>query len=92
MCCLSQPTCGKSAAIAAARDGSLRFHPAKPHTQVYLNWLENIRPWVYRVAHNFGLNVRARSRFSRAFEPEMETTLTHGGNTPEQSVLEGERR
>jgi valyl-tRNA synthetase len=32
-------------AIAAAKDGSLRFHPERPHTQVYLNWLENIRPW-----------------------------------------------
>jgi valyl-tRNA synthetase len=32
-------------AIAAARDGSLRFHPEKPWTGVYLNWLENIRPW-----------------------------------------------
>src|SRR3954453_11158700 len=33
-------------AIAAARDGTLRFHPAKPWTDVYLGWLENIRPWV----------------------------------------------
>jgi valyl-tRNA synthetase len=32
-------------AIAAARDGRLRFHPEKPWTGVYLNWLENIRPW-----------------------------------------------
>jgi valyl-tRNA synthetase len=32
-------------AIAAARDGSLRFHPERPHTQVYLTWLESIRPW-----------------------------------------------
>jgi valyl-tRNA synthetase len=32
-------------AIAAARDGSLRFHPERPWTGVYLNWLENIRPW-----------------------------------------------
>src|SRR3954449_6964320 len=32
-------------AIAAARDGSLRFRPEKPWTDVYLNWLENIRPW-----------------------------------------------
>jgi valyl-tRNA synthetase len=32
-------------AIAAARDGTLRFHPEKPWTGVYLNWLENIRPW-----------------------------------------------
>ncbi|MEA2411338.1 MAG: valyl-tRNA synthetase [Thermoleophilaceae bacterium] len=32
-------------AIAAAREGRLRFHPEKPWTDVYLNWLENIRPW-----------------------------------------------
>jgi valyl-tRNA synthetase len=32
-------------AIAAARDGHLRFHPAAPHTKVYLDWLEHIRPW-----------------------------------------------
>jgi valyl-tRNA synthetase len=32
-------------AIAAVRDGSLCFHPEKPWTSVYLNWLENIRPW-----------------------------------------------
>jgi valyl-tRNA synthetase len=32
-------------AIAAARDGSLRFHPERPWTDIYLNWLENIRPW-----------------------------------------------
>jgi valyl-tRNA synthetase len=32
-------------AIAAAEDRSLRFHPEKPWTKVYLDWLENIRPW-----------------------------------------------
>src|SRR4051794_40301082 len=32
-------------AIAAAREGRLRFHPAKPWTDVYLTWLEHIRPW-----------------------------------------------
>src|SRR4051794_23630992 len=32
-------------AIAAARDGSLRFHPERPWTDIYLTWLENIRPW-----------------------------------------------
>jgi valyl-tRNA synthetase len=32
-------------AISAAKDGSLRFHPEKPWTGVYLTWLENIRPW-----------------------------------------------
>ncbi len=28
-----------------ASDGRVRFHPERPHTQVYLDWLENIRPW-----------------------------------------------
>src|SRR3954471_2330692 len=32
-------------AIDVVRDGQIRFHPEKPWTGVYLNWLENIRPW-----------------------------------------------
>ena len=32
-------------AVEAARDGRLRFHPERPWTGVYLDWLENIRPW-----------------------------------------------
>ncbi|MDQ4048371.1 MAG: valine--tRNA ligase [Actinomycetota bacterium] len=31
-------------AIAAAREGRLRFHPER-QTKVYLEWLGNIRPW-----------------------------------------------
>jgi valyl-tRNA synthetase len=32
-------------AIQVVRDGTVRFHPEQPSTDVYLNWLENIRPW-----------------------------------------------
>ena len=32
-------------AIEVVQDGQIRFHPEKPWTGVYLNWLENIRPW-----------------------------------------------
>jgi valyl-tRNA synthetase len=32
-------------AIAAVKEGRLRFHPEHPWTGVYLNWLESIRPW-----------------------------------------------
>jgi valyl-tRNA synthetase len=32
-------------AIDVVRDGTIRFHPEKPWTNVYLDWLENIRPW-----------------------------------------------
>jgi len=32
-------------AIEAVKSGRLKFHPEKPWTAVYLDWLENIRPW-----------------------------------------------
>jgi len=32
-------------AIEAVETGAVRFHPAKPWSKVYLDWLENIRPW-----------------------------------------------
>jgi valyl-tRNA synthetase len=32
-------------AIEAVRDGRVRFHPER-HTRVYMDWMENIRPWV----------------------------------------------
>jgi valyl-tRNA synthetase len=32
-------------AIEAVREGRVRFHPERPWTKVYLDWLEHIRPW-----------------------------------------------
>jgi valyl-tRNA synthetase len=32
-------------AIGAVNDGRVRFIPAEPHTRVYLDWMERIRPW-----------------------------------------------
>jgi len=32
-------------AIEVVERGEVRFHPADPHTRVYLDWLERIRPW-----------------------------------------------
>jgi valyl-tRNA synthetase len=32
-------------AIEVVRDGLISFHPERPWTGVYLDWLENIRPW-----------------------------------------------
>jgi valyl-tRNA synthetase len=32
-------------AIAVVRQGKVRFIPEHPHTRVYLDWLERIRPW-----------------------------------------------
>jgi valyl-tRNA synthetase len=32
-------------AIDVVNDGRVRFIPADPHTRVYLDWMERIRPW-----------------------------------------------
>jgi valyl-tRNA synthetase len=32
-------------AIDAVKDGRIRFIPEQPHTKVYLDWMERIRPW-----------------------------------------------
>jgi valyl-tRNA synthetase len=32
-------------AIEVVTDGRVRFVPAEPHTKVYLDWMERIRPW-----------------------------------------------
>jgi valyl-tRNA synthetase len=32
-------------AIEAVTDGRVRFIPGDPHTKVYLDWMERIRPW-----------------------------------------------
>src|SRR3954471_15320061 len=32
-------------AIEVVKSGQIKFHPEKPWTDVYLGWLENIRPW-----------------------------------------------
>ena len=32
-------------AIECVRDGRVRFHPERPWTGIYLDWLEHIRPW-----------------------------------------------
>jgi valyl-tRNA synthetase len=32
-------------AMEVVRNGRVRFHPERPWSDVYLNWLENIRPW-----------------------------------------------
>ncbi len=32
-------------AAAVVRDGRVRFHPDQPWSKVYLDWLDNIRPW-----------------------------------------------
>jgi RNA polymerase sigma-70 factor (ECF subfamily) len=46
---------------------------------------------VFRVAHNLGLNVRARQESGLPFEPALECCLAAPGKDPEQALIERER-
>jgi len=53
--------------------------------------LENPRAWVFRVAHNLGLKIRARQNSEAPFDPQWGEQ--YGGQTgnPESELLERER-
>lgn len=53
--------------------------------------VQNPRAWVFRVAHNLGLKIRARQSTQAPFDPELELKLSSTDVSPEQSVLERER-
>jgi RNA polymerase sigma-70 factor (ECF subfamily) len=51
----------------------------------------NTRAWVFRVAHNHGLNLRAREDVMQPYDPELESHLVEKRNDPEQDAIEGEQ-
>jgi RNA polymerase sigma-70 factor (ECF subfamily) len=53
--------------------------------------IQNPRAWVFRVAHNWGLKVRARYAAETPFDPELEVRLASPGRNPEQDMLARER-
>ena len=53
--------------------------------------IHNPRAWVFRVAHNHGLNLRERQDYVRSFEPEIESCLPAPEKSPEQALIEQER-
>jgi RNA polymerase sigma-70 factor (ECF subfamily) len=53
--------------------------------------VRNPKAWIFRVAHNLGLKLRARESMQRAFDPELEAKLRDPELTPEMSLLERER-
>ncbi|MCC6345342.1 MAG: sigma-70 family RNA polymerase sigma factor [Bryobacterales bacterium] len=52
--------------------------------------IRNHRAWIFRVAHNLGLKIRARQS-SRPFDPGLESRLRDPDRNPEQSLLDRER-
>jgi RNA polymerase sigma-70 factor (ECF subfamily) len=52
--------------------------------------IENPRAWVFRVAHNYGLKVRARQD-QPPFDPALDERIASAEAGPEESLLERER-
>lgn len=53
--------------------------------------IQNPRGWIFRVAHNYGLKVRARQINEASFDPDLESSLARSTHTPEHDLLERER-
>jgi RNA polymerase sigma-70 factor (ECF subfamily) len=52
--------------------------------------IQNVRGWVFRVAHNYGLKVKAKEREHRAIDDAMERSPGAAMN-PESQAIENER-
>ncbi len=53
--------------------------------------IRNPRGWIFRVAHNQGLRIRARQASEETFDPELGARLMSHADSPERELLERER-
>jgi RNA polymerase sigma-70 factor (ECF subfamily) len=53
--------------------------------------IQNPRAWIFRVAHNLGLNIRARQNLQAPFDADLESQLVGTALNPEQSLLQREQ-
>ena len=53
--------------------------------------IESLRGWVFRVAHNYGLKVRARQASEERFDPALEARLTSPADNAERELLDREK-
>lgn len=53
--------------------------------------IQNVRGWVFRVAHNYGLKVKAKEREHGAIDDAIERS-PDSGSTPEHQAIENERQ
>ena len=53
--------------------------------------IQNPRGWIFRVAHNLGLKIRAKQSTQTPFDPEIELKLRSPELNPEQSLLDREQ-
>jgi RNA polymerase sigma-70 factor, ECF subfamily len=53
--------------------------------------IENLRAWLFRVAHNLGLKVRSRERAFRSVQPDWERLTERAVESPERAMLDREK-
>lgn len=53
--------------------------------------IESMRGWVFRVAHNYGLKVRARQNVEQKFDPAFEAQLRSPAVSAERDLLDREK-
>jgi len=53
--------------------------------------IQNPRAWIFRVAHNLGLKIRARQNNQAPFDPDLEAQIAAPALNPEQSLIEREQ-
>jgi RNA polymerase sigma-70 factor, ECF subfamily len=71
----------------AAQEVFLRLYAALRKGQE----IQNPRAWIFRVAHNLGLKIRARQNSEEPFNPELRSRSAILTPTPESELLERER-
>jgi len=71
----------------AAQEVFLRLYASLKKGEEILN----PRAWVFRVAHNLGLKVRARQDAEAPYDPDLESRYMAGGENPESQLLRRER-
>ena len=53
--------------------------------------IQNPRAWIFRVAHNLGLKIRARQNNQAPFDADLESQLAGPAMNPEQTLLQREQ-
>jgi RNA polymerase sigma-70 factor (ECF subfamily) len=53
--------------------------------------IDNPKAWIFRVAHNYGLKVRAREACEQPYDPEIALRLADPQVNPEMSAIQRER-
>jgi RNA polymerase sigma-70 factor (ECF subfamily) len=54
--------------------------------------IQNLRAWIFRVAHNHGLKVRAKQSSQAPFDADLEYRLAAPEMNPEQGLLDREQK